>query len=288
MRLTRPIIPTPAQRLGQPRPGLLGQILAEGVPDLFTLDDQMAALIAAAAKIPAPDAGADARAAVLTALDAGKVDSLDLVRIAAGDAEAIPRWERTRTVLDEVMSTLREQQDAALRRSAPTIMARLDATVKTAVDGLRAHPITVRRVRSAEAAIGADMADVWGEYTSLRARYHEAYAALGALSGLIDDVVLRSATGTDSILTRVAHPEQVWPQHLPWRKFGTGYRYSTTRTTIGRPPWPNPAQEREEFLDWLISTNLTPWIPTPDQLAARMSELNTQSQTLDPHRPEAA
>jgi hypothetical protein len=288
MKIANPVIPSPASRLCQHRHGVLGEILADLVPELFADEARMAELIAAAAKIPAPDTSANAGAAVLAALDSGTLNRVDLSKVAGADADALARWERTRTTLTGVLGTLRERQDAALRRATPAILARLDAAHKAAVAALRTHPVTVRRVRSAEAAITSGLAEEWASYAQVRARCRESRDALVALTGLVDDVVLRSTAGKDAILPHVEHPERVWPDYLAWRTFGTGHRYAETGTTIGRPPWPHPDREREEFLDWLLTTDLVPWIPTPDQLAARVHELNTQARALNPRRPTAA
>ena len=285
MKLLKPMLKTPARDLAARGGGMLGGILTEACPELFALDEQMGALIAAAAKIPPPDTAATALTAVVNALAEGTVAKLDLVKVAGGDVDAIARWHRAQETLVGVLNALRAQQDETLRRAAARIVRALDEAAKVAVAELRKHPFTTERIRSAEQAIAAGKADEWAGYVELRSRYHEAYAAMAVLRavGLMEDDRAVAVSAVDVILTRIEHPEQVWHMYHAWRRFGTGHRFRDG-TTIGRAPWPDPQAEPEPFLDWLIGTEVDPWVPTAEQIAARQRDAALAAREIDDRR----
>ena len=285
MKLSKPLMLSPASLLITRRDGLLGDILQRFTPDLFTLDDQMTALAQAAAAIPAPDSSAAAMTTVLDALAAGTIAQLDLAETAGGDAAAITRWHRTMETLASVMDALRAEQNHRLRRATDAMVAALDATAKDVVAALRSHPVTAKGAASLDDCYDAGMADQWAEYTALRARFHETYDALGALqgAGLVEEnrTVLR---GPDAILTRVEDPQAVWPHYLAWRRFGPGHRFSDG-TRVPREPWPHPGDDREGFLTWLLHTTAEPWVPSSERLTQRQQAVVVASRELDGRRP---
>lgn len=263
-----------AARLGRRRPGVLGDLIAKHTT-VFDLDDQITALKAAAARIPDLDTDQNARTtAVRTALADGTIDKLDLLDTLGTSVHTEAEYTHTAQALRDLMSRMRLEQEAQLQAATSEICTALSTYVITTVKRLRNSPISKANIRTAADAITHGLAKEWTTYTSLRNAYLAAYQAVASMShaGLIDN----EYQVEDWALTRLANPEEVWPEYIA----------SRAKLTDERAPWPiisrtTGRREPEDWLDWLVATpQAQPTLLHPDRFHDARTAITDKARAL--------
>jgi len=261
--------------------GTTGELIREHAPEALEIEAQIKALVAAAATIPAPNAAADISAQIIDLLAEGKCPAgAELAALAGSDAGAIERYGRANTVLRDVVERLRVAQVNALHRSVTPLTAALNKTAIASMAALRSHPVVKAHAHDLPSAFAAGVGDQWSHYEAMLTAYAEPTTIMLSLvnAGLIDGTT--HGYYTEPVIRHMPHPEKVWPSYLAWRRFGASH-ITANGSRIGRPPWPDPKSDEQGFVRWLIDSNADVWVPTPEQLDARIREVAQTAAALD-------
>jgi len=218
----------------------------------------------------------DIENAVRESIAAGDPIPVDLHhQLAAANAQTAADG-RVRMMLSQVLASIGQERDTAIRRGADTMLKHLDADLTTTLGKLRTATTKVAGLTSAQEAIDAGMVKDWQDLTAARARYDDIRAAQRLIVGRLWPVDLTARMvmqKAEPAALHVANPIELFPDWATWSRFGYLVDQYGAREQL-HAPWPDVTDDPDRFTDWLINTpEAQAWVPTSDMYEQLLSEL---------------
>ena len=219
-------------------PTELASFAAAANPPLQDALDQLPQVVEATARLAHAKAACEAYATGETAiLTPDDIENAVRESIAAGDpipvdlhhqlataTAAAAADGRVRMMLSQVLASIGQERDTAIRRGADTMLEHLDTDLTTTLGKLRTATTKVAGLTSAQEAIDAGAVDDWQTLTAARTRYDHIRAAQRLIVGRLwpEDLTSRIVVQVNEpVGLHIANPIEVFPSGRPGRGSAT-------------------------------------------------------------------
>lgn len=179
--------------------------------------------------------------------------------------DAEERHQRRRAILTELVASAQNQARVAAGSIRESVLKASHGELVQLLDEVKQLAGELGGVRSAEAAVAADLGPEWKRMTTLAEDYNTLRSFQMARMDTTIVTQSRPSEGGEEHASDlyIRNLDDLWPE---WRVGGA--RKGVTVTNVGGPapryePWPT---DPVRLLIWLATSRAQPWIPTSEQL----------------------